>query len=71
MRELDFLGRTLSVSIGTVTRWETVIIFLVYEMRGIFCLLLAGVYGSREKGFDLSHWDLLLHSGIQTDDLVA
>lgn len=59
------------MSLGTVTHWETAIIFLVSKIRGIFCFLLAGVYGSREKGFDLSHWDLLLRSGVQTDDLVA
>lgn len=40
-------------------------------MRRPFCFLLAGVYGRREKGFDLSNWDLLLHSGDQTHRLVA
>jgi hypothetical protein len=27
--------------------------------------------GGREKGFDLSNWNLLLHSGVQTHSLTT
>lgn len=53
--ELVSLDRTpFSCPRGTVVLWEAGIVFLVYVMRRPFCFLLAGVYGRREKGFDLS-----------------